>query len=77
MTQSDVVTVAELMTALGKSRATINRMLRHGAIPSYPPGPGYGRITTREMFDEYMAGRYVPPIRPIKQFRPRQSRQAS
>ncbi len=62
MTESQIVTVKEWAEALGKSERTVQRMLAAGALPSYPGGPGFARITTRKMFDDYFST--VPKLTP-------------
>lgn len=52
------VSMREWMIATGKSRATVNRMLKDGSLPCYDNG--HGRITPRAWFRRWQRGEWVP-----------------
>lgn len=59
---TDTVSIAEISKRLGYHRDTIKRWIRTGQFPGYMPSPGE-YVVTRQMFDGYLAGTFVPAKR--------------
>lgn len=59
---TDTVPISEIAKRLGYHRDTIKRWIRNGQFPGYMPSPGE-YVVTRQMFDRYLDGEFVPARR--------------